>query len=168
MLGMKTLLLLRHGKASGSDTDCGDFERPLTKRGKRDVPKMGCLLREQNLLPDIIIASSAKRCRQTAARVIEHSGYRGEARLLGDLYEASDRALREFLQALDDRYQRALLIAHNPGLELLLHATTASHEALTTAALAHIELPIESWHELNAETRGTLHNLWQPDELEDD
>jgi phosphohistidine phosphatase len=168
MLGMKTLLLLRHGKASGNDADCGDFERPLTKRGKRDVPKIGHLLRNQNLLPDIIVASSAKRCRKTADHIIEHSGYRGETRLLGDLYEANETALSEFLAALDDRYQRPLLIAHNPGMEQLLHRLSGSHDPLTTAALAHVELPIESWRELTADTRGTLHNLWQPGELEND
>jgi phosphohistidine phosphatase len=87
---------------------------------------------------------------------------------LGDLYEATEATLRDFFSAFDDHYQRPLLIAHNPGMELLLHALTGSHDPLTTAALAHIELPIESWHELTAETRGTLHNLWQPDELDDD
>lgn len=166
MLGMKTLLLLRHAKAAGSDPDCGDFERPLTKRGKREATKMACLLRSQNLLPDLILASSAKRCRQTANRLIEYSGFRGETRLLGDLYAATETALRDFLAALDDRCQRSLVIGHNPGMMQLLHTLTDSHDELTTAALAHLELPIESWRELSAETRGTLHNLWLPDQLD--
>lgn len=167
MLGMKTLLLLRHAKARASAGDGGDFERPLTKRGKREATKMACLLRTQNLLPDLIVASSAKRCRQTANRVIEHSGYRGETRVLGDLYAAIETALRDFLTTLDDRCQRPLLIGHNPGLMQLLHRLTDSHEDFTPAALAHLELPIESWRELSADTRGTLHNLWQPDQLGD-
>ena len=164
---MKTLLLLRHAKASGSDTELGYHERPLAKRGKREAPKMGRLLCDENLLPDLIVASSAKRCRKTADHVIEHSGYRGETRITSDLYEANEESLRKFLTSLDDRVSRLLLIAHNPGMELLLQSLTGAYTPLTTAALAHLELPLSSWHDLNGETRGTLEKVWQPRELDD-
>jgi phosphohistidine phosphatase len=165
---MKTLLLLRHAKSSADDSDLGDHERPLSKRGKREAPKMGRLLRDESLLPDLIVASSAKRCRKTADHVIEHSGYRGETRITGDLYEAGDETLRGFLAKLDDGVTRLLLIAHNPGMEHLLQSLTGSYTPLTTAALAQIELPVDSWRELNGETRAELKNVWQPRELEDD
>jgi hypothetical protein len=32
--------------------------------------------------------------------------------------------------------------------------------------LAHLELPVEAWSEITAETRATLVKLWQPRELE--
>jgi phosphohistidine phosphatase len=43
---MKTLLLLRHAKSSWKDTDLDDHDRPLNKRGKRDAPRMGQLLKD--------------------------------------------------------------------------------------------------------------------------
>jgi phosphohistidine phosphatase len=164
---MKTLLLLRHAKACASDTDVGDHERPLAKRGKREAPKMGRLLRDENLLPDLIVSSSAKRCRKTADHVIEHSAYRGETRITGELYEANEQLLREFLSRLDDQVSRLLLIGHNPGMELLLQSLTGNYTPLTTAALASVELPISSWRDLNGSAQGTLQNVWQPGELED-
>jgi phosphohistidine phosphatase len=162
---MKTLLLLRHAKSSWKDSDLDDHERPLNKRGKRDAPKMGRLVRDENLLPDLIVASSAKRCRKTAELVIQHSGYRGETRFCGDLYEANAEKLRQFLAGLDDRLGRILLIAHNPGLEELLEAVTGVYSPLSTATLAQLELPLEAWRDYHGKTRGTLQRVWQPREL---
>jgi phosphohistidine phosphatase len=164
---MKTLLLLRHAKSSWKDADVEDHERGLNKRGKRDAPKIGRLLRDENLLPELICSSTAKRCRKTADHVIEHSGYRGETRFCGDLYEANGEKHRSFVARLDSGISRVLLIGHNPGLEEFLESLTGAYSPLSTAALGHLELPIENWHDLNAETRGTLHRIWQPRELED-
>lgn len=163
---MKTLLLLRHAKSSWKDSEIDDHERPLNKRGKKDAPRMGRLLKEDDLLPDFVVASSAKRCRKTADHVIHTSGYRGETRITGDLYESGAIQLRALLAALDDRTNRVLIIAHNPGLEELLESLSGVYTPLTTAALAQIELPIDRWSDLTAETRGQLVKLWQPRELD--
>ena len=121
---MKTLLLLRHAKSSWKDGDLDDHDRPLNGRGKRDAPRMGRLLAEERLLPELILCSSAKRCRKTAEHVIAESGYRGETRLTGELYEAGAEKLREVLAGLAGEPTRVLLIAHNPGLEELLELFT--------------------------------------------
>lgn len=164
---MKTLLLLRHAKSSWKDSEIDDHDRPLNKRGKRDAPRMGQLLKEENLLPDLIISSSAKRCRKTAEHVIEGSGYRGEARLTGELYEADAPKLRDFAGLLPASADRVLLIGHNPGLEVFLETLVGVYTPLTTAALAHVEVPIDQWSQFSGETRGQLIRVWQPRELED-
>src|SRR5262245_24157895 len=110
---MKTLLLLRHAKSSWKDSDIDDHERPLNKRGKKDAPKMGRLLGDEALLPELIVSSSAKRCRKTVEQVIQHSGYRGETRICGELYEADAARLRSFLARLENHPSRVLLVAHN-------------------------------------------------------
>src|SRR5215510_9473869 len=99
---MKTLLLLRHAKSSWKDSDLDDHDRPLNQRGKRDAPRMGQLLKDEQLVPEFILCSSAKRCRKTAEHVIHESGYRGETRITGDLYEAGAEQLRPTLAALPD------------------------------------------------------------------
>jgi phosphohistidine phosphatase len=164
---MKTLLLLRHAKSSWKDSEIDDHERPLNKRGKRDAPKMGRLLRDEDLLPDLVVSSSARRCRKTAEHVIHASGYRGESRFYAKLYEADVVKLREVVAGVDCPAEKLLLIAHNPGLEEFLEPLVGEYTPLTTAALARVELPIDHWSELNAETRGTLVKVWQPRELED-
>jgi phosphohistidine phosphatase len=163
---MKTLLLLRHAKSSWKDGDLDDHDRPLNKRGKRDAPRMGRLLAEENLLPDLILCSSAKRCRKTAEHVIAASGYRGETRITGELYEAGAGNLIPFLATLADETTPVLLIAHNPGLEELLESLVGVYTPLTTAALAQIELSVRRWQDLDEKTRGRLIKIWQPRELE--
>ena len=72
---MKTLLLLRHAKSSWKDESLTDHERPLNKRGKKTAPQMGHLLRDQGLVPDLIVSSTAVRARSTAeAAGIQHIG----------------------------------------------------------------------------------------------
>jgi phosphohistidine phosphatase len=63
---MKSVLVLHHAKSSWKHPDLTDHERPLNKRGKRDAPSMGRLLKKENLIPDIIISSTAIRARATA------------------------------------------------------------------------------------------------------
>jgi len=163
---MKTLLLLRHAKSSWKDSDLDDHDRPLNQRGKRDAPRMGQLLKDEQLVPDFILCSSAKRCRKTAEHVIHESGYRGETRITGDLYEAGPQQLRSVLNVLPDDFSCVLVIAHNPGLEEFIEGLTGAYIPLTTAALARLELPLERWQDLSDETRGTLVKSWQPRELE--
>jgi len=163
---MKTLLLLRHAKSSWKDSDVDDHERPLNKRGKKDAPRMGQLLKDEGLLPDLILASSAKRCRKTADHVIHASGYRGETRITGELYEAGAAKLRAVIESCDDHATRVLLVAHNPGMEELLESLVGAYTPLSTAALAQVELPIDRWADLTSETRGQLVQTRQPRELE--
>ncbi len=163
---MKSLLILRHGKSSWKDTDLDDHDRPLNKRGKRDAPRMGQLLREEQLLPDLIVCSSAKRTWRTAELVAEAAGYRGETRITGEAYEASVPKLLALIQSFPDSAQRVLLIGHNPGLEELLEQLTGEYHPLSTAALAQLHIPREGWCEINSDTRADLQHLWQPRELE--
>jgi phosphohistidine phosphatase len=161
---MKTLLLLRHAKSSWKDSDVEDHERRLKKRGRKEARKMGRLIAAENLVPETIASSSARRCRQTADHVIHYSDYRGEARLTPELYDADTGRLREFVSKLSDSSSRALLIGHNPGLEEFLESLIGEHTPLSTCALAHVELPIEQWADLSNETRGTLVRVCEPRE----
>jgi phosphohistidine phosphatase len=162
---MKTLLLLRHAKSSWKDSGSDDHERRLKKRGKKEARKIGRLIAGENLMPDTIVSSSARRCRQTAEHVIHYSDYRGEAELTPDLYNADSAMLREFVSKLSDQASRAMLIGHNPVLEEFLESLVSEHTPLSTGALAHVELPLDRWADLSSDTRGTLIKVWEPREL---
>jgi phosphohistidine phosphatase len=163
---MKTLLLLRHAKSSWKDDSLDDHDRPLNERGKKEAPKMGQLLLEQHLLPDIILSSDAKRCRRTVEKVCEAAGYRGEAVLTSELYLANPATYLKALSRLPDHVSRALVVGHNPGLEQLLELLTERDEPMTTAALARIDLAaLDRWSNIDASIRGELVQLWQPMEL---
>lgn len=139
-----------------------DHDRPLNKRGKREAPQMGKLLKDKELLPDVILSSTARRARDTAQIAAEKCGYEGEIRYIPDLYRADVEDFLGILQGLEDRFDTAMLVGHNPDLEMLLSALTGEEESLSTAALAQVELPIHSWKELDPERGGKLVNLWVP------
>jgi phosphohistidine phosphatase len=159
---MKTLLLLRHAKSSWDDPEIADHDRPLAKRGRRDAPRMGALLREEELTPDLILSSTARRARKTAEAVAEESGYAGEIELHDEFYPGAPQDYLSALQKVWDEYQRVMVVGHNPGLEELLETLTGETLHLPTAALAQVTLPIEHWIDLDEETEGTLINLWRP------
>jgi phosphohistidine phosphatase len=162
---MKILLILRHAKSSWKHAELPDFDRPLNKRGKRDAPRMGELLRQVDLLPDLILSSSAQRARQTTQAVVDTSGYGGEVHWLDSLYAAPPESYLEALRRLDDSLQRVMVVGHNPGLEELLEELTGADEALPTAALVQVMLPIQSWSQLDEEVSGELVQIWQPRQL---
>lgn len=162
---MKTLLILRHAKSSWGDEELDDHERPLSKRGKRDAPLIGRLLRDQGLLPDLIVSSTAKRAHRTAKLVAESSAYGGEIWLTQELYAAPAATILEVIRTLPNHAQCILVVGHNPGLEELLEILTGETITLVTASLACLNLPIESWEDLNSDTRAELTHVWKPKEI---
>jgi phosphohistidine phosphatase len=160
---MKTLLILRHAKSSWKDEEVGDHDRPLNKRGKRDAPRMGERLKEADLQPELIISSTAKRARKTASKVAHQCGYQGVIELHGTLYLAPPGAYLEALRHVDDAIHRVMIVGHNPGLEQLLAMLTGQQVLLPTATLAHVELAVDHWSDLDTQTRGSLVQLWHPD-----
>lgn len=164
---MKTLLILRHAKSSWKRPDLDDHDRPLNARGRRDAPRMGALLRRRGLTPDLVVSSTAVRARTTAEQVAEESGYGGQVTLDRRLYLAAPEALVDVVGSLGGGAARVLVVGHNPGLEDLLARLTGAAEALPTAALAQVALPIAAWRELRASTRGRLVALWRPKELDE-
>jgi phosphohistidine phosphatase len=163
---MKILLILRHAKSSWKNPGLADINRPLNKRGKRDAPRIGMLLREQDLVPDIILSSPAVRARKTAQAVSIESGYEYDIEIHDDFYPGDPYAFIESLTAMPDQINIALIVAHNPGLEELLDVLTGDSARMPTSALAQISLPIESWSELTNDVDGVLVDLWRVKEFD--
>lgn len=159
---MKTLLILRHAKSSWKKPELSDHERPLNKRGKKEAPKVGAYLKENDLLPDLILSSTARRAQDTAQAVAEACGFEGQVDLYPDLYLSEATTFLDILHCLPDDARRVLVVGHNPDVEDLLILLTDITEHMTTSALAVVDLPITSWDELNEATDGRLKQLWTP------
>ena len=163
---MKTLLVLRHGKSSWKDPGLADHDRPLNKRGKRDAHKMGQLVKEHKLMPDLVISSPALRAKNTAEAVAAACQTAGAIWFDKKLYLAGAATMVEVLRRIRQSVaSTVMIVGHNPGSEELVEVLTGAPETLPTAALAQVTLPIDSWSELRPRTRGTLVNLWRPKEL---
>ncbi len=162
---MKTLLILRHAKSDWGNSQLSDHDRPLNDRGKYDAPRVGAWLNQQNMVPELIISSTAERALTTAEMVALASEFEGELRTTKDFYLASPPEYIEVLSELPNSYKRVMVVGHNPGMEELVALLTDQDRPLTTANVAVVELPIESWQELTIFTNGRLKHHWQPKDL---
>ena len=160
---MKTLLVLRHAKSSWNDPSLDDHERALNARGRRDAPRMGELVREYGLIPDLVISSDAVRAQLTAEAVAEAARYAGEILLDQRLYLASPADILSLLQTVQENAKTIMIVGHNPGLEELVEHLTGERQDLPTATLAQIALPIDHWRDLELSTQGTLLGHWRPE-----
>ena len=163
---MKTLLLLRHAKSSWKHHELADHDRPINKRGKRTAALMGALLQAEDLVPDFILCSSAVRSHTTAILVAEACTYAGEIKQTRELYMAEPQDYVTILSQVNEKHARVLVVGHNPGLEALIEDLTGEAMTMPTAALAYIELSIESWRDLDMNTECKLVNVWRPKDLE--
>ena len=110
---------------------------------------MGEWLKAQDLQPQVLLASSARRARQTVLAVAEILGIKDDRVAFKDkLYLADRSSLVNALREVPTSTEAVLLVAHNPGLDELVKwlsseppMLTESGKLMTTAAIAMFELP---------------------------
>lgn len=151
---MKNLVVIRHAKSSWDDPAAADIDRPLNKRGKRDAPFMGSLLKFRGLPPDRIVTSPAKRALKTARLIAEEVGYDPEAIDIRDaIYLGDAPFLIDLIQGLDDAWERVYLFGHNPDLTDLVNRLAGETIAnVPTCGVASIEFEVDSWSHIMAGT----------------
>ncbi len=161
---MKTLFIMRHAKSSWDNPNWSDFERPLNERGFQTAPLMGEVMLKNNFTPEIIVSSPAMRAKQTAQLVKESAAFEAGIRFDERIYEASISILLGVVADIEDLYDSAMIVGHNPGFENLVRTLTGKIEPMPTATLAVVDLEINSWKEINSET-GNLRKMIRPKEL---
>jgi phosphohistidine phosphatase len=152
---MKTLYILRHAEATPDDGG-GDFERPLTDAGIGDAKALGLTMKEKNYAPAYAACSSALRTRQTLEALMEAVKIE-PVKYDRAIYHAGAADLFTFAQGLDDRYDSALLVGHNPTVHELAALLAADEPADLVRALARsykpgtlsiLAIPRASWKDL--------------------
>lgn len=146
---MKRLTLIRHANADWKDASVADFDRPLNKRGFSEAEAMGKVLLEQGLVPDLLLASPARRAQQTAetlARKLELPLRRVKS--AEHLYLARPDDILTLVRGTGPRVQHLAIVGHNPGISelarLLGPVDTAVTELATGAACA-LTFNVRSW-----------------------
>ena len=154
---MKQLTLVRHAKSSWKHPELSDFDRPLNKRGRNDLPDMAERLAQNNIIPDRLITSGANRALKTATAIQTRLGLPDDDFLIqAEMYESCSETLLYLLQNSPDQIRHIMLVGHNPGLEMLgFYLSQQKIEKFPTAAVMHLHLSIKNWQEL-AEGCGTI------------
>jgi phosphohistidine phosphatase len=115
----RRLYLLRHAKSSWKDEGLADHDRPLARRGRRAAKAMGRHLREQEVEPELVLCSTARRARETLEGVAASLGP-GAIRIEPGLYGAGPDGLLARLHGIAPPIGSVMVIGHNPALEQLV------------------------------------------------
>jgi len=111
------LLLLRHAKSSWAEPGVRDHDRPLAERGRRAAALVGDHLRQQRIVPDLVLCSSARRTCETLALLDLPDGV--DIRVTRDLYLAGPREVLDVVRSVDEAVRTLLVIGHNPTTQEL-------------------------------------------------
>jgi phosphohistidine phosphatase len=134
---MRTLIVVRHAKSDWAG-DEPDRDRPLAKRGLRQMPESAAWIAEHHPAVDLAVVSPARRAQQTWE--ILAGALAAQPEVLSDerVYAAWGRDLAGLVQALPETATTVVLVGHNPGLEELVAELTGEGIELPTSAVAVI------------------------------
>ncbi|GAC1040965.1 histidine phosphatase family protein [Rhizobium sp. No.120] len=145
------IYLLRHAEALQAAPGQKDFDRPLSDNGYAAAEIVADEAADKGYKPDLVISSTALRCRQTAEamrRVVTPST---EFRFVDELYNGSPDIYLSLIAAQTDQGS-VMLVAHNPVIEMTL-AALIGRDALAgalprgfpTAGLAVVDSTPSGW-----------------------
>jgi len=148
---MKILTLIRHGKSSWDDAELSDWERPLKPRGKKDALLIGYKLKEENIIPDKIVSSSAKRAYDVAKRIAECIEYpESDIAITDDIYLAAMEQLIQIVQNLKDEWDHVFLFGHNPYFtEFANLFGTKNISNLPTTGVYQVSFDCDKWQDIS-------------------
>jgi phosphohistidine phosphatase len=158
---MLKLILMRHAKSSLADKKDGDYDRPLSKRGKQAAPAMGRALAKHGIKPDLVLSSPARRTRDTLKLVLEAMEITPPVSYDDRLYSFGDGSSYLNLLSRQKAGELVMIMGHNPSIHnlALRLAETGDTRSLTrmkrkfpTAAAAVIALPFDNWSGLKDTT----------------
>lgn len=122
-----------------------DKARVLIARGRRDARAAGGWIRDNDLAPDLIVASPAARAYATALLVSAELRDPPEVRIVDDLYGADVDDVIEIVNGLDADIRRAMVVGHNPTMAQLAYDLQATPQApwagqLPTSGIAVVQM----------------------------
>lgn len=152
----KTLVMIRHAKSSWANPLQSDFERPLNERGEQDAPAMGERLKKHNILPDLIISSTAKRAKQTAKKIGAAVGYDpAKIEWHETLYHCIPSVFEEVMYDIPDDVQTVFIVAHNPGITGFVNLLSPKFKIdhMPTCAIVACRFEASQWNAFNGAER---------------
>jgi phosphohistidine phosphatase len=146
---MKTLYLVRHAKSSWDDITLDDIDRPLKAIGVSDAYLIASKLKDQNIIPELIISSPATRALSTAiifARVLNYP--LNKISIREEVYESSPEEISNVLNE-QPLPSSIMIFGHDPSLSQLYNRLSGnSIEKIPTCGVATIIFEDAHWKDI--------------------
>ena len=128
------VMLLRHAKSKKA-LGMSDHARRLKGRGKSDAPVIGAYMARHELVPDLVLVSTAERARQTWERLATALPAPPRVVYEDRLYNAGADAIIALVKGTAPTVRTLLLVGHNPGLHDAARRLIASGDVETRERL---------------------------------
>ncbi|WP_448629580.1 SixA phosphatase family protein [Cellulomonas soli] len=147
----RRLLLLRHAKAEHPQSVV-DLQRPLALAGRRQAGRVGAALAAAELLPDLVLCSSALRTRQTweLVRTSLVAGLGGRpfepsVEVSDEVYAAGAHDVVALLRAVPDEVRTVLVVGHEPTMSHAASTLAGQGSDEATVLRVRVGVPTASW-----------------------
>jgi phosphohistidine phosphatase len=119
---LSRIYLLRHADSGWPENGQKDFDRALSDRGYAQAEVVMDLAADKNYQPELVLCSTALRCRQTSDAVRRTlCGEETPFRYIDELYDGPVQVYLEILSATEHAGS-VMLIGHNPTISETLEA----------------------------------------------
>lgn len=146
---MKTLYLTRHAKSSWEE-DVTDHQRPLSKKGEKDIRKVSEYVASNFKKPDLMVSSDANRALTTALQFKKAFHMQEETFIKNnDMYDFSGANVLQIIQNCSDNIDVLMLFGHNHAFTIIANKLGDEYiDNLPTCGFVKINFDIESWNPL--------------------
>lgn len=124
------LYLLRHAKAAWTLPGQKDFDRTLDETGFADAEILADRAADKGLVPDLVLCSTAVRCRQTAEALSRAMTEDLDIRYIDALYTGSSSVYRNLICSQDASVSSLMVVGHNPVIEEVLRGILGEEAAM--------------------------------------
>lgn len=157
---------MRHAKSSWEDSSVGDHDRALVERGILRTKKVANFMLDNNINPQVILSSTAKRAAETAKIIATSISYEVDKIVLSKkLYLSYTDDIFEELFEIDNNIESVMVFGHNPCFTDFVNMFLKKQiDNLPTSGMAVIEFETDKWEEI-PNTKFSLKHLVFPSKL---
>lgn len=164
---MKTILLVRHAKASWGSFNQLDFDRSLNDDGVQQAVIMGRKMLAKSIGVEKIISSDALRAKQTAILLAQEINFKvSDIQFERNLYHAKPHIIESEILQISNTFSVAIIVCHNPGIsDYINHLVKNVLHDMPTCGVCMIQFETNNWRDI---TKAKCKLLWYgfPDENE--
>lgn len=146
----KILQITRHAKSNWDYDQIADIDRPLKQKGIERAYQVSHKIKQENLIPDLIISSPATRALHTAvifARVLGVPLSRISVNQI--MYDSSAAQIMELIAHTSDDVGTLMIFGHNPDFTQLVNQYARTRiPNLTTGTTVSFVFKTDSWKKI--------------------
>ena len=147
---LKKLIIIRHAKSDWSKR-VSDLDRPISTRGINDAETISDIFNSENLKPEVIYTSIAKRTIETSEIFRYRCDFLKDLECLKSekLYDFKGNNVKSFIRNLSNNLSTVLIFTHNNTCNFLVNDFSDKFNLhVPTCGMLIFEFSVSLWAEI--------------------